>query len=103
MATEDNGYFTDILDTLNEYQHRHGQGLSSKKFKEAVLRVKDEEEEEMKRNIRNDSAEQFDAIRNSKERVDGISNSNKQVDAKSEAKSYREYVFRTDFETKNVF
>ena len=53
MATEDNEYFTDILDTLNEYQDRHGQRLSSKKLREAVCRVMDEEEEEMERNINN--------------------------------------------------
>ena len=53
MATEDNEYFTDILDTLNKYQDRHGQILSSKKLKEAVRRVMDEEEEEMERNINN--------------------------------------------------
>ena len=53
MATKDNEYFTDILDTLNKYQDRHGQILSSKKLKEAVLRVMDEEEEEMERNINN--------------------------------------------------
>ena len=39
MAAEDNQYFTDILDTQNKYQDRHGQRLSSKKLKEAVLRV----------------------------------------------------------------
>ena len=53
MATEDNEYFTDILDTLNKYQDRHGQRLSNKKLKEAVLRVMDEEEEEIERNINN--------------------------------------------------
>ena len=53
MATEGNEYFTDILDTLNKYQDRHGQRLSSKKLKEAVLRVMDEEEEEIERNINN--------------------------------------------------
>ena len=47
MATEVNEYFTDILDTLNEYQDRHGQRLSSKKLREAVRRVMDEEEEDM--------------------------------------------------------
>ena len=56
MPTEDNEYFTDIIDTLKRYQDCHGQILSSKKLKEAVLRVMDEEEEEMKRNIQNDSA-----------------------------------------------
>ena len=53
MATEDNEYFTDILDTLNEYQDRHGQRLFSKKLREAVSHVMDEEEEEMERNINN--------------------------------------------------
>ena len=42
MATEDNEYFTEILDTLNRYQDRHGQILSSKKLKEALLRIMDE-------------------------------------------------------------
>ena len=41
MATEDNEYFTGVLDTLNEYQDRHGQILSSKKLKEALLHVMD--------------------------------------------------------------
>ena len=53
MATEDNEYFTDILDTLNKYQDRHGQRLSSKNLKEAVLRVMEQQEEEIKRNINN--------------------------------------------------
>ena len=53
MATEDNEYFTDILDTLNEYQDRHGQRLSSKKLRESVRRIMDEKEEEMERNINN--------------------------------------------------
>ena len=41
MATEDNEYFSDILDILNKYQDRHGQRLSSKKLREAVCRVRD--------------------------------------------------------------
>ena len=53
MATEDNEYFLDILDTLNKYQDRHGQRLSIKKLIEAVLRVMDEGKEEMERNINN--------------------------------------------------
>ena len=53
MDSEDNEYFTDILDTLNKYQDRHGQRLSSKKLREAVRRVMDEEGEEMERNIYN--------------------------------------------------
>ena len=50
-ATEDNEYFLDIIETLKRCQDRHGQRLSSKKFKEAVLRVMDEEEEQIERNI----------------------------------------------------
>ena len=53
IATENNEYFTDILDTLNTYQDRCGKRFSSKKLKEAVLRVMDEEEEEIERNINN--------------------------------------------------
>ena len=45
MATEDNEYFSDILDTLTEYQDRHGQRLCSKKLKDDLLCVMDEEEE----------------------------------------------------------
>ena len=53
MATEDNEYFTDIIDNMNEYQDRHGQRLSSKNLKETILRVMDEEEEKIERNINN--------------------------------------------------
>ena len=42
----------DIIDTLNKYQAFHGKILSSKKLKEAVIRVMDEEEEEIERNIK---------------------------------------------------
>ena len=42
MDTEDNEYFTEILDTLNEYQYCHGQRFSSKNLREAVHRVMDE-------------------------------------------------------------
>ena len=51
MDTEGNEYFTDILDHLNGYQDRHGQRLSSKNLKEAVIRVMEQEEEEIERNI----------------------------------------------------
>ena len=52
MATGYNGYCTDVLDTLKKYQDRHGQIFSTKKLREAVCRVMDEEEEEeMERNI----------------------------------------------------
>ena len=53
MATEDNELFTDIPDTLNKYHDRHGQILSSKKLKESVFRVMDEEDEEIERNMNN--------------------------------------------------
>ena len=62
----------------------------------------DEEEAEIERNI-SDSKERVDDISNSKEGVDGISNSEDGVDAESEEKAYREYIFRNDFETMNVF
>ena len=79
MATEDNEYFTDILDTLNEYHDLHGQILSSKKLKEALLRVMDEEEEEIERNI-NDSKVGVEDISDSKEGVEDRNDSAKHVD-----------------------
>ena len=53
MATEENEYFREILDTLNRYQNCHDQRLPSKKLKEAVLLVMDEEEEDIENNINN--------------------------------------------------
>ena len=53
MATSDNEYFTDILDIINRYQDRQGQIFSRKNLKEAVLRVMEQEEEEIKRSINN--------------------------------------------------
>ena len=53
MATERYEYFMETLDRLNEYNDRHGQRLSSKKLKEAVLRVMVEEEEEIECSINN--------------------------------------------------
>ena len=53
MANVHNEYFTDVLDALNKYKDRHGQRLSSKKLKEALLRVMDEEKEEIERNTSN--------------------------------------------------
>ena len=84
MANVDNEYFSDFLDTLNEYQDRHGQRLSSKKLKEALLRVMDEEEEEIERNI-SDSKEGVDDISDSKEGVDDISNSKEGVDDRNDS------------------
>ena len=79
MATSYNESFMNILDTLNEYQDRHGQRLSSKKLKEALLHVMDEEEEEIERNI-NNSKEGVDDINDSKEGVGDRNDSAKQVD-----------------------
>ena len=42
-----------FIDHLNKYHDRRGQILSSKKLKEAVLRVMHQEEEETERNINN--------------------------------------------------
>ena len=53
MATERYEYFTEMLDHLNKYNDRHGQILSSKNLKEAVLRVMEEREEEIERNTNN--------------------------------------------------
>ena len=53
MATEENEYFMDVLENLNKFKDHNGQRLSSKKLREAVLRVMDEGEEEMERNINN--------------------------------------------------
>ena len=53
MANVNNDYFSDVLDTLNEYQDHHGQRLSSKKLREAVGRVMNEEVEQTERNINN--------------------------------------------------
>ena len=53
MATSGNEYFTDIIDHLNEYHDCHGQRLSSKNTKEAVLSVMEQEEEEIEHNINN--------------------------------------------------
>ena len=53
MDNVDNDYFSEVLDTLNEYQDRHGQRLSIKKLREAVQRVMNEEVEEMECNINN--------------------------------------------------
>ena len=53
MATEGIEYFTDILDTLKKHLDRHGQRFSSKKLKEAVLGVMEQQEEEIKHNINN--------------------------------------------------
>ena len=45
MATSGHEYFTDIIDQRKEYHYRHSQRLSSKKLKEAVRRVMEQEEE----------------------------------------------------------
>ena len=45
MSKSGNEYFMDILDHLKEYHDRHGQRLSSKNLKEAVLRVMEQKED----------------------------------------------------------
>ena len=47
MATSSNECFTEMLDDLNKYHDYHGQRLSIKNFKEAVLRIMEEEEEKI--------------------------------------------------------
>ena len=49
------------------------------------------------------SEEQVDAINDSKEWVDIIRDSDKLVDTMSEARAYRDYSFKNEFETMNVF
>ena len=51
VATERGEYFTEMLDHLNKYNDYHSQILSSKKLKEDVLQVM--EEEEIECNINN--------------------------------------------------
>ena len=47
MATSGNEYFTEILDYLKQYQYRHGHIISSKNTKEAVLRIMEQQQEEI--------------------------------------------------------
>ena len=86
MSNVDNAYFTNVLDTLNKYQDSHGQRLSSKKLKEALLRVMDEEEEGIEHNIDN-SKEGVDAISNSNEGVEDRNDSAKQVDVLNDSEN----------------
>ena len=51
IAASGDEYFTDMLHRLNKYHDRHGQRLSSKKLKEAIFHVMEEEEKEIERNI----------------------------------------------------
>ena len=51
MATSGNEYFTEIHDHLNKYNDRQGQIFSRKKFKEAVFRIMEQQEEEIEYNI----------------------------------------------------
>ena len=53
MDISGNEYFTGVFDHLKEYHDRHGQILSSKKLEKDVLRIMEEEEEEIERNINN--------------------------------------------------
>ena len=50
-ATKIDEYFTEMLDHLNKYNDRQSQTFSSKNLKESVLRVMEEEEEEIEHNI----------------------------------------------------
>ena len=50
-----------------------------------------------------DSEEQVDTKRKLEEQVDAISDSKEQVDAVSEEKAYRDYNFKNEFETMNIF
>ena len=45
ITTSENEYFTEIPHHLNKYHDRHGQRLSSKNLKEAVIRAMEQEEE----------------------------------------------------------
>ena len=71
--------------TPKEYQDRHGQRLSGKQLKEALLRVMDEEEEKIKCNI-NDSKEGVDDISDYKEGFEDRHDSTKQVDVLNDSK-----------------
>ena len=53
MSTERDEYCTDFLDHLNEFNDCHAQILSSKNFKESVLQVMVDKEEEIKHYINN--------------------------------------------------
>ena len=85
MANVDNEYIMDVLDTLKEYKDSHGQRFSSKKLKEVLLRVMEEEEEEIEHNI-NDSKEVVYNISDSKEGVEDRNDSAKQVDVLNHSK-----------------
>ena len=75
-----------ILDTLNIYQDRHEQRLSSKKLREAVRRVMDQEEEEIERNI-NDSKEGVDDVSDSKEGVEDRNDPVEQFDVLNDSEN----------------
>ena len=53
MATPREEYFTKMLDSLLEHNHRHGIPFSSKNVQEAVRRVMEEEAKYAKRNVNN--------------------------------------------------
>ena len=53
MANSGDAYFTEIHDHINEYHDRHSQIFYSENIKEAVLRVMEQEEEEIIHNINN--------------------------------------------------
>ena len=53
VATPKEEYSMEMLDHLNEYNDHHGQKLPNKKLRDAVIRVTEEEEEEIKSHINN--------------------------------------------------
>ena len=59
MATPKEEYFMDMLDSLLEHNHRHGTPLSSKKRREAVIRVMEDEEKDAKFKFNNVNMDNF--------------------------------------------
>ena len=53
MATTKEKYFAEMLDHINKHNERHGEKLSSKTFRDAVIRFMEEEEEEIENYIYN--------------------------------------------------
>ena len=47
MATPKEEYFTEVMNHINTYDDRHSQILSSKKLRYSVIRVTQDEEEEI--------------------------------------------------------
>ena len=49
----------EMLDSIIQHNHRHGTPLSSKKLREAVIRVMEDEEKDAKRNVNNITMDTF--------------------------------------------